>query len=106
MTIQKQIAWIGLVIGLWACTVHHMQTSTPLPKKARWVVLPVVNAPFRVFWGYNFLRVNDTVVPPQDYPPESLFPNHATYEAALAAFRGFRLADRRSRLGFTVARTF
>ncbi len=70
------------------------------------VVLPVVNAPFRVFWGYNFLRLDDTVVPPQDLPPESLFPNQATYEAALPFFRGFRLIDRKSRLGFTVARTF
>jgi outer membrane protein insertion porin family len=70
------------------------------------VVLPVVNAPFRVFWGHNFLRLNDTVVPPQDLPPESIFPNQATYEAALPFFRGFRLLDRKSRLGFTVARTF
>jgi outer membrane protein insertion porin family len=70
------------------------------------VVLPVVNAPFRVFWGYNLLRLNDTVVPPQDLPPASLFPNEATYEAALPFFRGFRLVDRKSRFGFTVARTF
>jgi len=70
------------------------------------VVLPVVNAPFRVFWGYNFLRMNDNVVPPADLPPESLFPNHATYEQVLPFFRGFHLEDRKSRLGFTVARTF
>ncbi len=70
------------------------------------VVLPIVNAPFRVFYGYNILRLNDTVIPPQNLPPESLFPNHATYEAALPAFRGFQLQDRKSRLGFTVARTF
>ena len=43
MTLQKQIALTLLVFGLWACTVHHMQTSSPLPQKARWVVLPVVN---------------------------------------------------------------
>jgi polysaccharide biosynthesis protein PelC len=44
MTIQKQILWIvGLMIGLGACTVHHMQPSSPLPRQARWVVLPVVN---------------------------------------------------------------
>jgi outer membrane protein insertion porin family len=70
------------------------------------VVLPIVNAPFRVFWGYNFLRVDESVVPPQDFPPEALFPNHATFEQALSAFRGFRLSERKSRLGFTVARTF
>jgi len=70
------------------------------------VVLPVVNAPFRVFYGYNFLRMNDFVVPPQDLPPESLFPNHATYEDAVKYFRGYHLEDRKARLGFTVARTF
>ncbi len=70
------------------------------------VVLPIINSPFQVYWGYNFLRVNDTVVPPQVLPPEGLFPNHATWESALSAFRGFQLVDRRSRFGFTVARTF
>lgn len=43
MTVKRQIGLIGLVIGLWACTVHHMQPSSPLPKQSRWVVLPVVN---------------------------------------------------------------
>ncbi len=70
------------------------------------VVLPVLNAPFRVFWGYNFMRLNNEVVPPQNLPPESLFPNHATYEQVLPFFRGYRLEDRRSRFGFTVTRTF
>ncbi|MBI1939976.1 MAG: outer membrane protein assembly factor BamA [Acidobacteria bacterium] len=70
------------------------------------VVLPVVNAPFRVFWGYNFLRLDDTLVPPQNLPPESIFPNKATYDAAVATFSGYRVFDRKSRLGFTVARTF
>jgi hypothetical protein len=43
MTFQKQIVIIGLVIGLWACTVHQMQPSSPLPRQTRWLVLPVVN---------------------------------------------------------------
>ena len=86
-----------------ATTNFRPRASTGLELQ---VVLPVVNAPFRVFYGYNFLRLNDTVIPPQDLPPESLFPNHATYEAALPAFRGFQLQDRKSRVGFTVARTF
>ena len=71
------------------------------------VVLPIVNAPFRVFWAYNPLRVNNTIVPPQDYPPRSLFPNEATYNAAIAqGFRGFNLTEKSSKFGFTVARTF
>ena len=44
MTMRKNIFWLAwLVVGLVACTVHHIQTSSPLPKQARWVVLPVVN---------------------------------------------------------------
>jgi outer membrane protein insertion porin family len=70
------------------------------------VVLPIVNAPVRVFWGYNALREDVTVVPPQTLPPRALFPNEATYNSALAAFRGYRLTDMRSRIGFTVSRTF
>lgn len=105
-SIRQQFPWFPLPtelkpIGL---TNFRPRGSTGLEVQ---VVLPIVNAPFRVFWGYNFLRVNDTVIPPQDYPPESLFPNHATYEDAIRlGFSGFRLADRRSRVGFTVARTF
>jgi outer membrane protein insertion porin family len=70
------------------------------------VILPVVNAPFRVFWGYNWLRLNNDVQPPSTLPPEELFPNRFTYEDALPYFHGFRLLERKSRLGFTVARTF
>jgi hypothetical protein len=43
MTIHKQIALVGLVICLCACTVRQMQPSSPLPRQSRWVVLPVVN---------------------------------------------------------------
>lgn len=70
------------------------------------VILPIVNAPIRVFYGYNFLRENDVVNPPQDLPPESIFPNHATYVDALTFFKPFLLKERSGRLGFTVARTF
>jgi len=71
------------------------------------VILPIVNAPFHLFYGYNWLREeNVTVVPPQVLPPETMFPNQATYEDAVNLFRGFRLRERKGRVGFTVARTF
>ena len=70
------------------------------------VVLPVVNAPFRIFYGYNPVRLNRTVSQPQSLPSRSLFPNEATYVDALQYFQPFRLVERRARLGFTVARTF
>jgi outer membrane protein insertion porin family len=102
---QKEFPWYPVPDRLKPIGVTNIRPrgSTGIELQ---VVLPIVNAPFRVFWGYNFLRVNDEVVPPQVLPPESLFPNRATWEAALPAFRGFQLQDRKSRLGFTVARTF
>ncbi len=70
------------------------------------LLLPVVNAPIHIFYGYNLLRVNDIITPPQTLPPESLFPNEATYIDALRNFVPFRLKERSGRLGFTVVRTF
>jgi outer membrane protein insertion porin family len=70
------------------------------------VVLPVVNAPFRVFYGYNWLRVDNILTPPQVLPPRSLFPNQATYNDVLRFFQPFPFRDRKARLGFTVARQF
>ena len=71
------------------------------------VILPIVNAPFHIFYGYNWLREdNVTVIPPQNLPPASMFPNLGTYEEALAYFRGYNLRERKGRVGFTMARTF
>jgi hypothetical protein len=52
------------------------------------------------------LRVNTTISPPQNLPPEALFPNQATYNDALRNFAPFVFRDRKGRLGFTVARQF
>jgi outer membrane protein insertion porin family len=70
------------------------------------IILPVVNAPFQVYYGYNWLRLNEVLVPPQILPPRSLFPNEATYDEVLPLFQGLRLKERKARVGFTVARTF
>jgi outer membrane protein insertion porin family len=71
------------------------------------VILPVVNAPFHLYYGYNWLRESNViVVPPQVLPPATMFPNQATYEDAVNLFRGFRLRERKGRVGFTVVRTF
>ena len=78
-------------------------TSTGLDLQ---VVLPIVNAPLHIFYGYNWLRVDDVITPPQNLPPLSLFPNEATYLDALRNFVPFRLKERSGRLGFTVQRTF
>jgi outer membrane protein insertion porin family len=75
------------------------------------VILPIVNAPFQVYYGYNWLRLNTVLVPPgaditKDPNFQALFPNTATYDEALPFFQGVRLKERKARLGFTVARTF
>jgi outer membrane protein insertion porin family len=70
------------------------------------LLLPIINAPIHIFYGVNYLRVNDEITPPQNLPPESLFPNEATYLDALRNFVTFRLKERSGRLGFTVQRTF
>jgi outer membrane protein insertion porin family len=71
------------------------------------VIVPHFNIPFRLYYGYNWLRLNEVITPPQDTSAVSaLFPNTATYLGALPYFQSFRYAERKTRLGFTVARTF
>jgi outer membrane protein insertion porin family len=89
-----------------AGTNYHPRASTGLDVQ---IILPIVNAPFHLYYGYNFLRMNKIVTPPNsaEYrPAESLFPNAPTYYDALRYFAPFRLQERRSMLGFTVVRTF
>lgn len=84
-------------------TNYRPRSSTGLVLQ---VILPVVNAPFMLYYGYNWLRLNAVIQPPQVLPARSTFPNQATYDEALPFFEGLRLKERKGRLGFTVARTF
>lgn len=86
-----------------AVTNFRPRSSTGLEFQ---IILPVVNAPFRIFYGYNWMRLNHNVTPPQSLPPVSLFPNQGTFEQALPFFQSFPLRERKARLGFSVARTF
>lgn len=71
------------------------------------VVLPVVHAPFRVYYAYNWLRLDGTnVTPPQNLPSSALFPNQVTYDQALQYFAPIPIREQRSMVGFTVARQF
>lgn len=70
------------------------------------VLLPMLNVPFRVYYAYNWLGLDTIVTPPQDLPSQSLFPNVYTYNDALSYFAPLRIRDRKSRLGFSVTRTF
>ena len=70
------------------------------------VLMPVVNAPFRLFWAYNLSIVNTTLQAPV-VAGSSFFPNSATYQSALQALgQSFPYAERRSIFRFSVGRTF
>ncbi len=103
--LQKEFPFFPLPSELkpLATTNYRPRVSTGIEFQ---VILPIVNAPFRIFYGYNLIRLNETVAQPQSLPPRSLFPNEATYIDALRYFQPFRLVERKARLGFTVARTF
>jgi outer membrane protein insertion porin family len=70
------------------------------------VLMPVVNAPFRVYWAYNLSVVNTNLQPPI-VADRSFFPNNATYQSALSAF-GLSIPydERRSIFRFSIGRTF
>ncbi len=72
------------------------------------VLMPVVNAPFRLYWGYNLSYVNVNLQPPIVID-RSLFPNNATYQSAIDQV-GLPvpggLDERRSIFRFSVGRTF
>lgn len=70
------------------------------------VFLPIVNQPIHLYYGYNWLRLNKVITPPQNLPPESLFPNPETYLDAMENFRPFRVKEKEHKFGFTVMRTF
>ena len=70
------------------------------------VILPVVNAPFRIYWAYNPLRLQ-TNISPAPLVDRALFPNNATFENAVNAFGTPRpYAEPKSTFRFTVGRTF
>ncbi|MFZ0294848.1 MAG: outer membrane protein assembly factor BamA [Candidatus Sulfotelmatobacter sp.] len=72
--------------------------------------LPVVNAPFRIYWAYNPLRLNSPATPPIPITRE-MFPNTAagdyTYHLAVNTYAPtFLLREPRKTFRFTVATTF
>ncbi len=70
------------------------------------VMMPVVNAPFRLYWAYNPNRVRTTLQPPI-VADRSYFPNAATFNAAVAQFgTATRFYERASTFRFSIGRTF
>jgi outer membrane protein insertion porin family len=72
--------------------------------------LPVINAPFRIYWAYNPLRLDNPANPPIPVT-RSMFPAGAagdyTYRLAVNTFApSFLLREPRKTFRFTVATTF
>jgi outer membrane protein insertion porin family len=71
------------------------------------VLMPVVNAPFRVYWAYNPTRFEGTLTAPI-VANKSYFPNTATYNNAINSIGAILpySVERSAMFRFTVGRTF
>jgi outer membrane protein insertion porin family len=79
------------------------RTSTGLELQ---VLMPVVNAPFRVYFAYNPTRVNTNIQPPLAVD-RSMFANDATYNEAIATYgTAIPYSERSTTFRFTIGRTF
>jgi outer membrane protein insertion porin family len=74
------------------------------------VFLPVINAPFRLYWAYNFLRLDNPATPPIPVTRAMFPPGLAgdyTYHLAVNTYSpSFLLREPRKTFRFTVATTF
>jgi outer membrane protein insertion porin family len=70
------------------------------------VVLPIVQAPFRVYYAYNPTNVREYLQPPIVFD-RSTFPNTATFTNALASYgTAYPFFEKRGTFRFTIGRTF
>jgi outer membrane protein insertion porin family len=70
------------------------------------VVLPIVQAPFRVYWAYNPFVIQQFMQPPVAFD-RTMFPNTATFNNAITTYSpAFPDYERRSVFRFTIGRTF
>jgi outer membrane protein insertion porin family len=80
-----------------------IRTSTGLEIQ---VLLPVVNAPFRVYFAYNPTVVREYLQPPI-VADRSMFPNAATFNSALVQYgQAYPFFEKKTMFRFTVGRTF
>jgi outer membrane protein insertion porin family len=88
---------------LLAAGTQKIRMSTGLELQ---VVLPVVNAPFRVYYAFNPLNVREYLQSPV-VGDRSFFPNAYTYEQYIATYgQSYPFFERRGIFKFTVGRTF
>jgi len=86
-----------------ASGTQRARTSTGLELQ---VLLPVVNAPFRIYWAYNPTIVQQWIQPPI-VADRSMFPNQASFINSIAQFgQATPFWERRKTFRFTIGRTF
>ncbi len=96
---QANFSSQAIVAG--ATQVVRMSTGLELQ-----VLMPVVNAPFRVYWAYNPLRLETNLLPPQAVGPAN-FPNNVTYQYYLATYPAIiPYSEKASLFKFSIGRTF
>ncbi len=82
---------------------EKIRTSTGLELQ---VMLPVVQAPFRLYWAYNPTLVRQFLQPPI-VADRSFFPNQATFLNSVASFgNAVPFFEKRKTFRFTISRTF
>jgi len=83
--------------------MQQVRTSTGIEFQ---VMMPVVNAPFRLYWAYNPTRVQRLIQPPVVFD-RSLFPNQATFTNAVVSYgQSLPWIEDPRTIRFTVGRTF
>jgi outer membrane protein insertion porin family len=82
---------------------QKMRASTGLELQ---VMLPVVNAPFRLYFAYNPSVVREYIQPPI-VADRSSFPNQATFLNSIAQYgQAYPYFEKRTMFRFTIGRTF
>jgi outer membrane protein insertion porin family len=102
--LNQQFPWAGFTNEIKiAPGTQRPRTSTGLELQ---VILPVVNAPFRIYYAYNPTIYNGPVQQPV-VVDRSMFPNSASYANAVTSIgSGYNYPDRRTQFRFTIGRTF
>ena len=89
--------------ALVAPGTEKMRASTGLELQ---VMMPVVNAPFRLYWAYN-PSIVETILQPPVVVDRSLFPNAVTFANSVAVIgRAVPFFEKRSTFRFSIGRTF
>jgi outer membrane protein insertion porin family len=70
------------------------------------VVLPILQAPFRVYWAYNPMCVRDVLLPPI-VADRALFPNQRSFVEGVSRYAApINFFEDKSTFRFTISRTF